>query len=263
MTLEARDISVTLGERPALRAVDAELRAGEMLGLVGPNGAGKTTLLRVLAGLLKPDTGHVACGGTMLTRLRRTELARHIAFLGQGGDASWPLAVEALVALGRLPNRRPFGEDTERDRAAVARAMALCNVDAFAERPVGTLSGGERRRVLLARALAVEAQWLLADEPLAGLDPLHQLETMDLLRRIARGGTGVVVVLHDLSLAARFCDRLLLLNHGRLAAEGAPEQVLDDARLAEVFGISALRGRHDSEPFLLPWRAGADSARPR
>jgi iron complex transport system ATP-binding protein len=161
----------------------------------------------------------------------------------------------AVVGLGRLPHRRPFGGPTEADRAAIAAALARCDVADFSDRTMGTLSGGERRRVLLARALAVEAPYLLADEPLAALDPLHQIEVMELLRQTARRGAGVVVVLHDLTLATRFCDRLALLDHGRLVAEGAPEAVLDDARLAGVFGVEALRGSHAGEPFLLPWRA--------
>lgn len=254
MAITASGITVSLGGKPILQEVDAQLRRGEVLGLIGPNGAGKTTLLRVLAALLVPERGSVDYDGASARALGRGTLARRVAFLAQGGEAPSALSVEALVGLGRLPHRRPFAEAVEIDRQAVARALALCDVAGFAGRAVGTLSGGERRRVLLARALAVEAPYLLADEPLAGLDPQHQLDTLQLLRRISGEGTGVVVVLHDLTLATRFCDRLLLLDHGRRIADGTPAEVLDDVRLAQVFGIQALRGSHAGEPFLLPWR---------
>ncbi|BCB21486.1 ABC transporter ATP-binding protein [Bosea sp. ANAM02] len=254
MAITASGIAVSLGGKPILHDVDAQVRPGELLGLIGPNGAGKTTLLRVLAALLEPERGSVDYDGASARALGRAALARRVAFLAQGGEAPAALAVEALVGLGRLPHRRPFAEAGDTDRDAVARALTLCDVAGFAGRAVGTLSGGERRRVLLARALAVEAPYLLADEPLAGLDPQHQLDTLQLLRRISAGGTGVVVVLHDLTLAARFCDRLLLLDHGRRIADGAPAEVLDDDRLAQVFGIQALHGFHADEPFLLPWQ---------
>lgn len=254
MAITASGITVSLGGKPVLEGVDAQVRPGEVLGLIGPNGAGKTTLLRVLAGLLPAGGGGVDHDGASMRELGRGELARRIAFLAQAGEAPAALSVEALVGLGRLPHRRPFAEARQTDRLAIERALALCDVDGFAGRAVGTLSGGERRRVLLARALAVEAPYLLADEPLAGLDPRHQLDTLQLLRRISAAGTGVVVVLHDLTLAARFCDRLLLLDRGRRVADGSPVEVFDDIRLAEVFGIHAMRGSNAGEPFLLPWR---------
>ncbi|MDU0341345.1 ABC transporter ATP-binding protein, partial [Bosea rubneri] len=156
---------------------------------------------------------------------------------------------------GRACARRPFADLGPSDRAAIARAMDAADVTAFAERTLDSLSGGERMRVLLARALAVEAPMLLADEPLAGLDPLHQLESMALLRRTAHAGAGVVVVLHDLSLAGRFCDRLVLLDQGRVLADGSPDSVLGDANLARAFGIEVARGEHDGQPYALPWRA--------
>ena len=254
MAITASGISVSFGGKPILQEVGARIRPGEVLGLIGPNGAGKTTLLRVLAMLLAPERGSVHYDGAPASELGRGALARRVAFLAQSGEAPAALSVEALVGLGRLPHRRPFAEAGAADRQAVARALALCDAGGFAGRAVGTLSGGERRRVLLARALAVEAPYLLADEPLAGLDPQHQLDTLQLLRRISGDGTGVVVVLHDLTLAARFCDRVLLLHRGRHVSDGLPSEVLDDSRLAEVFGIHALRGSHVGEPFLLPWR---------
>ncbi|MEN5084405.1 ABC transporter ATP-binding protein [Bosea sp. TWI1241] len=265
MAIVARTIGVDLAGRRVLDAVDATLARGEVLGIVGPNGAGKSTLLRVLAGVLAPDVGELRVDGETRAQLGAKALARRVAFLAQEGQAAWSLSAGALVGLGRLPHRRPFAAESEADRAAIAEAMRRCDVSGFAARPVGTLSGGERRRVLLARALAVEAFYLLADEPLAGLDPGHQLDTLRLLRAIAAAGTGVAVVLHDLSLAARFCDRLLLIHQGRGVADGPPEAVLDETRLAEIFGVVALRGLHAGTPFLLPWqttaRRGSDDDR--
>jgi len=255
MAIGAHDITVTIGGKPILQQVSLTIRPGQLLGLVGPNGAGKTTLLRVLAGLLDPGHGSVAYDGDSARALGRQALARRVSFLAQGADISWPLSVEAVVGLGRLPHRRPFAGPSKADMTAIAAALYHCDVAGFRERTMGTLSGGEQRRALLARALAVEAPYLLADEPLAGLDPLHQLGVIELLRRTARRGAGVVVVLHDLTLAARFCDRLVLLGAGRLIAEGPPASVLDDERLAAVFGVAAVRSHHEGESLLLPWRA--------
>lgn len=255
MRIEARGIAITFDDKPILAGIDLALRPGELVGLIGANGAGKTTLLRVLAGLLPPDAGTVHYDGVPASRLGRRTLARRLAFLAQGGTVQWQMQAEAVVALGRLPHRRAFADLTDADRAAIAGALAATDASAFRERSLDTLSGGERMRVLLARALAVEAEMLLADEPLVGLDPRHQLEAMALFRRIATGGTGIVVVLHDLSLAGRFCDRLVLLEAGRVLADGAPATVLSDGNLARAFGIGIARGEHDGESFILPWRA--------
>ena len=262
MQIEARDIAVSLGGKPVLRGIDLSLRAGEMVGLIGPNGAGKTTLLRVLADLLPADAGTLRYDGLAAKALGRKTLAQRIAFLAQGGTVHWQLRAGAVVALGRLPHRRPFADLGPADHTAIARAMAAADVTTFAERTLDSLSGGERMRVLLARALAVEAPMLLADEPLAGLDPLHQLEAMALLRRTARAGAGVVVVLHDLSLAGRFCDRLVLLDHGRVLAEGTPDSVLEDANLARAFGVEVARGAHYGQPYVLPWQPTPVRTRP-
>lgn len=255
MRIEANGIAIAFDCKPILTGIDLALRPGELVGLIGANGAGKTTLLRILADLLPPAAGTVLYDGKPARTLGRRALAQRLAFLAQGGSVQWQMRAEAVVALGRLPHRRPFADLTETDRAAIANAFAATDASAFRERSLGSLSGGERMRVLLARALAVEAEMLLADEPLVGLDPRHQLEAMALFRRIAAAGTGVVVVLHDLSLAGRFCDRLVLLESGRILADGPPATVLDDDNLARAFGIAVARGKRGGEDFVLPWQA--------
>ncbi|MCR6631311.1 MAG: ABC transporter ATP-binding protein [Magnetospirillum sp.] len=244
--LIARDVRVAVGRRQVLDQVNIRLAPGELVGLLGPNGAGKSTLMKALAGLL-PCRG-VQLDGYPLDRLKPAERARRIAYLPQGAEAHWPVLCREVVALGRMPHRTP----PRHDRAVIRRVLEEVDALHLAQRPFDTLSGGERARILLARALAVEAPVLLADEPIAHLDPCHQLRVLDLLRRRAAEGDGVMVVLHDLSLAAGRCDRLYVLHQGRVAAEGVPAQVLDDPLLARVFGIRAWRGQAE-RPVLVPW----------
>jgi iron complex transport system ATP-binding protein len=252
--LAAENLRVALGARIALDGVDAAVESGEMVALIGPNGAGKTTLLRALAGLATPAAGAVTLDGRPLAAVGRTDRARRIGYLPQDGTIHWALPVEDVVLMGRLPHLGAWQRAGARDREAAARAMAALDIADLAERPATRLSGGEKARVLLARALAGEPGILLADEPVAGLDPYHRLEVMEHLAGLAAGGTGVVVVLHDLTLAARYCRRLVLLAGGRLAAEGAPGAVLTPERLAEVYRIEAVRGHHEGVDYVLPWR---------
>jgi len=257
IAISVRDLSVSLGAPAVVRGIDLDLPVGCLTGLIGPNGAGKTTVLRALAGLTAYG-GRIDVSGRPLAALTRTERARTIAYLAQERAVHWPLPVAGLVALGRLPHRAPWQPTTEADRAAVARALRATALEGFAERPVSTLSGGERARALLARALAVESPILLADEPTAALDPFHQLQVLGLLRRHAETGATVVAVMHDLTLAARFCHRLVLLHQGRVEAHGAPGSVLSSDHLARTYRIAAIAGRHGDEPFLVPWQPLAD-----
>lgn len=261
MSLATEAMDVSLGGRAILSDVTLSLERGTLVGLVGPNGAGKTTLLRTLAGLITPTNGRVVLDGTPLAAIARDARAKRIAVLFQGAGAGWPMRVRDLVALGRLPHRRSFGSLDASDHAAIARALARTDTAQFAERTEPTLSSGERMRVLLARALAVEAAWLLADEPITALDPAHQLDAMTLLRNVALAGTGVVAVLHDLTLAARFCDRVVVLDAGRLVADGKPEAVLTDRLLADAFGVTVRRGAaSDGTPYILPWNRSGPHA---
>lgn len=253
MRIDAMGLHLALGGRPVLAGIDLALQPGRLVGLIGPNGAGKTTLLRVLAALQAPDAGTVRYDGQTARQLGRDRLARGLAVMMQGDAVQWPLRADHLVALGRLPHRRFLGGLSAEDQAAVARALDAADAAHLRLRTVATLSAGERMRVLFARALAVEAPMLFADEPVAALDPFHQLQIMELLQARALAGAGVLVVLHDLALAGRFCDRLVLLQGGRVMADGAPDSVLTDDNLRRVYAVEVHRGQRDGVGYVLPW----------
>ena len=250
--LAAKDLEIRIGSRTLLSSVNLSLRLGEMVGLIGPNGSGKTTLLRALANLRGVDAGTIQIDGRNVADIEGRDLAQNVSYLAQGGEVHWPMKVEAVVALGRLPHRRPFRESVKSDSEAIERAMAFADIASLRNRTMIQVSGGERMRVLLARALAVEAPLLLADEPISALDPLHQLRAMTLLKTTAREGKGVLVVLHDLSLAARFCDRLVLIAHEGIVAQGTPSEVLTEANLARAYGTGCVIGQKDGISFFLP-----------
>ncbi len=253
MSIRIEALGVTLGRRPVLEGVHASLEPGRLIGIVGPNGAGKSTLVRAMLGLVS-HAGRVSIDGEDRAAMRRADLARTLAYLPQGQTLHWPLDVERLVGLGRLPHLAPMSRISATDREAIERAMLKTDVVAFRGRIATELSGGERARVLIARALAVEAPALVVDEPLASLDPRHQIDVMALLQSEARAGGLIVAVLHDLTMAARYCDRLLLLDRGRLVAEGPPLDVLSADRLASVYGIEARIDTTDPRPLIVPLR---------
>ncbi|WP_050406032.1 ABC transporter ATP-binding protein [Bradyrhizobium embrapense] len=251
--LSATALNASLGSRKVLHDVSLSLEAGHLVALVGPNGAGKTTLLRALAGLI-PSDGDIKIDGDTLASLPLRERAKRFAYLPQGHMVHWPLPARDIVALGRYPHGATDpARLSPKDIEAVLRAMQAVDVTAFSDRRVTELSGGERSRVALARVLAVEAPVILADEPTASLDPRHQIDVMQKLRNVADTGVLVIVVTHDLGLAARFADHVLVLAEGRLAAQGAPAEALSESVLASVFRISAYRAEFQREAVIVPW----------
>ncbi len=251
--LALEEVRIVLGGREIVRPVTASLQAGRLVALLGPNGAGKTTLLKAMAGLLPAD-GRIAIGAKPLATLNRHERARRIGYLPQGHDVHWPLSARDIVALGRLPHGLADpARMNAADKAAVDAAMMRTQTLPFADRAVLTLSGGERARVMLARVLAGQPEILLADEPTASLDPRHQIIVMQDLKAESRRGALVVAVTHDIALASRLADEILLMHEGRLVAQGKPAEVLTEARLAEVYGITALRQTVDGQAVLTPW----------
>lgn len=253
--LTVRDLCIELDGRRLLDAVSLALDAGQLLGLIGPNGAGKTSLLRAVAHLL-PYRGEICLDEVPLGDLTPRQRALKLAYLAQGEQGGWPLRLRDFVGLGRLPHRSGWGRGGRDDAEAIEQALAQTGLGALAERRIDQLSGGERARARLARALAVGSPLLLADEPVAALDPFHQLSVMQLLREQCRQGRTAIVVLHDLTLASRFCDRLLLLDHGRSVACGSPRDVLTPRHLQQVYKVQAMLGEHQQQRFVLPWALG-------
>lgn len=235
--MQAHALELERQGRHMLRGVSLDLQRGELLGVIGPNGAGKSTLLRLLAGIERPDKGGVSLQGVELKALGAAHCARHIAWLEQRPQLRWPLPVEQVVALGRLPFRH-IDSDAEAE-AAIERALQLTGTLAWRKRLFNELSEGEKLLVNLARILAVNSEVLLADEPTAALDPRHQIRIMELLQQRAAAGTAVVVVLHDLALAWRYCERLLLLHEGKVLAIGKPAEVLQESILSSCYGLPA------------------------
>jgi iron complex transport system ATP-binding protein len=230
-------VSANLGSSRVVNGVSAGMPAGSLTVVVGPNGAGKTSLLRAIAGLLRHD-GTISLDGADIAALAAGERARRIGYLPQRAEFAWGLPVRDAAALGRLPHGDPFGRLSPADREAVDAALERLDLTGFAARPVTELSGGERARVMLARVLATGAPLLVLDEPTAALDASHQFEVMDLMRALAAEGRTVVAVLHDLTMAARYADRVLVLDGGRAVAFGPPDQTLTESRLAETFGLA-------------------------
>lgn len=240
--------------RAVLEDVSLSFARREVTGLVGPNGAGKTTLLRTALGFLEPTQGEVRVLERSSRAWPRGARAKLIAYLPQGADTHWPIAARRLVALGRMPHRAPFAPLSPADERDVDDALARCDAEEFAARRLDELSAGERARVLLARALATKAPILLVDEPAAHLDPVHQLRLMELLREEAAQGAAVVVTLHDLTLASRFCDRIVVLKAGHVVSQGPAEEALSDSVLATAFGVSALKYSAGGKFPVIPWR---------
>lgn len=245
-------LSLALRGRPVLRAVAGALPVGAVTVILGANGAGKSTLLSCLAGLREPDTGRVLLDGQPLAALAPQHRARLIGLLPQQADIHWNVNVRALVALGRLPHRGRWGLQAN-DERAIDTALAAADCVHLASRKAQRLSGGEQARVLLARVLAGEPRWILADEPFASLDPAHQLDAAACLRGAADQGAGVAVVLHDLTQAARLADRVIVMKEGEVLAAGPVADVMTPAVLEAAYGVRVHVGRdEDGAPLIVP-----------
>ena len=247
--LRCEALALHRANRLVLADLSFQIEAGEMVGIVGPNGAGKSSLLRALAGLVSTSSGEVRLRGKSLGAWSASERARVLGYLPQHPQLLWPLSVREVVALGRRPYDGTCAPAAQ--EAAIERALADLSLTAFADRDARQLSGGEQMRVHLARLAAGTPAVYLVDEPTAALDPRAQLEVMNTLQGCARAGAAVLLVLHDLPLAARYCDRLLVLQKARAVICAEPALALNDSRLAEVFGVAGLRGEVNGREALL------------
>jgi iron complex transport system ATP-binding protein len=256
--LVGQGINVMLGGKPVLQDVDVTIRPGRLTAILGRNGAGKSTLVRALLGYLPLASGRLLLDGRDHQTYSDSERARQIGYLAQGHQIHWPLPVEQVVELGRLPHRYSWIAITPSDRQAVEYAMQQAGVTHLRGRTVDSLSGGKMARVLLARVLAGKPRILLADEPLAGLDPAYQLHIIALLRTLSKQGLAVALVMHDLSLAGRFCDHVVLLHHNTVLADGAPAHVLTNANLVTAFDIEACYAEIEGHSVLVPWQTTAE-----
>ncbi|HEY66017.1 MAG TPA: heme ABC transporter ATP-binding protein [Caldilineae bacterium] len=245
MKLEIRGLSFRYNSIPALEKVTFEIAGGELLGIIGPNGSGKTTLLRCLNRTLSPLAGAVLVDGHDVAHWSRQELARQMGLVPQNTAITFPFTVLEVVMMGRHPHQGILGVASERDIAIVKESLRQTNTLHLAARPITGLSGGERQRVIIARALAQEPRILLLDEPTSHLDINHQLEVLELVRRLTNErGLVTVMTSHDLNLAARYCDRLLMLEKGQVYALGTPEEVLTPANIRRVYRVEAEICRH-------------------
>ncbi len=252
-TLEFRAIDVRLGEREVLRGVSFEVEPGEIVGLVGHNGSGKTTLLRVATRVIRHQGGSVLLGGESVAGFSRAALARALATVPQDTHLPYPFTALEVVLMGRAPHQPLFGLDRPEDLAAARAAMAEVGIEDFASRSIQKLSGGERQLVMFARALAQDPEFLLLDEPTSFLDLRHRIDLLGAVRRRVRAGAGALVVSHDLGLAARVCDRLVLLSHGDVVAVGPPAEVLEPSVLERAFGVVAdIVIAPDGSPLVVP-----------
>ena len=233
--LSVSQMGVTLRRRSVFQDVSFDVQPGELIGLIGPNGAGKTTLMRASLGLI-PHTGT-----STIARMTARDRAHAVAWMPQSREIAWPVSVERIVALGRLPHLAVGQKMPPQDQAQVEAALERLGLETLRDRAVSRLSGGEQARTLIARSLAQDTPLLMADEPIAGLDPAHQISTMQVFGSLAKEGRSVVVSIHDLGLAARHCTRLILLAQGGILADGPPQQVLTPDLMARAFGISAWR----------------------
>ncbi|MDA5559062.1 ABC transporter ATP-binding protein [Shimia sp. MMG029] len=247
MTLmSVQNLGISLRRREVFKGISFEIQEGEFVGLIGPNGAGKTSLMRAILGLLPHD------GSSSLAAMSPRQRARTVAWMPQSREIAWPVSVERIVALGRLPHLATGQRMPLADQVRVDAAIERLGLEAYRQRAASRLSGGEQARALIARSLAQDTPVLMADEPIAGLDPAHQISTMQVFRELAGDGRAVMISIHDLGLAARHCTRLILLAEGRVIADGTPHDVLTPELMAEAFGVSVWHEETAEGPVFQP-----------
>lgn len=237
--LACSNLAFAYGKKSIIEDVSLNFRKGEFVGLIGPNGAGKSTLLNLLTGMLKPTAGQVNLIGQPLKQFKQRDIARHISLVPQDVSINYAFSVREIVAMGRNPHLGAFQPESKKDRDLIHRAMEKTDLLPMAERSVNQLSGGERQRVFIARAIAQEAPILLMDEPTASLDLCHQLEVLTLVKALTDNGHLAISAIHDLELASRFCDRLILIAEGEVTTQGSPAEVLTKENLYRYFSIEA------------------------
>lgn len=260
MLVDVVDLRCRYGKREVLKGVGFSMAAGEVVGLIGPNGSGKSSLLKCLGGLRPLTAGSVSIEGRSIARIPRSELARKVAYVPQQAGPSMSLRVIEMVSLGRLPHRGTARESESRQ--VVLGTIERLGLEPLALRHFRELSGGERQRVLIGRALAQQAQLLLFDEPTSDLDVRHQLVALETVRAVVDdSGVGSVIALHDLALAARFCDRLLMLSNGAVHDQGSWEDVLTSANVKSLFGVGARIGIDAGLPFVIPYSTSGQEER--
>ncbi len=236
MTLNG--IHVSIDKKQLLHDINLHLPEGKLIGLIGPNGAGKSTLMKLLAGVLTKNSGEYLFYDQPIERISLQERAKKIGYLAQSSSLSWPLSVKQIIALGRLPYQSYFTDLTQEDQKHINLAMTHTDTKILEDRIANTLSGGELTRVLLARVLAGEPECVIADEPIASLDPYHQLQVIEILQALTRQGKTVIVSLHDLNIALRFCDTLVLLENGKVKATGNPKDVASLENIRETYQVN-------------------------
>lgn len=252
MLIDARNIRLQKGTNTVLDNVSLEIESGQIIGLIGPNGAGKTSLLKVLAHVEQSYQGDYLLDGKAIHRYAKKALAKRMAYLAQNAQSHWPLSARKVIELGRLPWQGFARKLSAQDQLLIEQAAAKTDVNHLMDRPINSLSGGEQTRVFLARIFAGQPALIFADEPIAALDPYHQLHVMEILQQHAKAGGTVLVVMHDLNLASRFCDKLVLMNHGKILKYDNAQTLIEDPLLAQTYGISLRTFKDDGHLCVIP-----------
>jgi|SRR5690554_615973 len=254
MLLDAQNLNLRIGNKSLVDDVSLQVEQGQMIGLIGPNGAGKTSLLKILANIAQADSGSYRFAGKAIEDYDEKKLAQQFGYLAQNATAHWPLRVQRLIELGRLPWQGYRQKLSTIDQAKVEQAIAITETEHLLDRVITTLSGGEQTRVFLARLFAAEPTIIFADEPIAALDPYHQLHIMEILQAHAKQGGTVIVVMHDINLASRFCDKLILMDEAKILKFGTLSQLLENNLLADTYRINLRMFCEDDSYSIVPWQ---------